>query len=164
MRVRVELGGRPYLGDVGMGNLTLTAPLALDESGEQPTGLDRRRLVPRGGQLLEQVDFGSGWLDVCLFSPEPAAAPDFELGNWYSHTHPQAKFVQNLLVARPEADRRYAISNREFSTRHCDGTSRKEAVASPEHLRTLLERHFGPWRRCRQQSRWFCPGLVWDEK
>jgi N-hydroxyarylamine O-acetyltransferase len=162
MRVRVDLAGRPYLGDVGMGTLTLTAPLALDETGEQPTGLDRRRLLARGDQLLEQVNFGSGWLDVCLFSPAPAAQPDFELGNWYSHTHPQAKFVQNFLVARPEADRRYAISNREFSMRHVDGTSRKEVVASPEQLRTLLERHFG--LTLPPGAPLVCPGLIWDQK
>src|SRR5690606_24458948 len=92
MLVRVTLDGRDWLADAGMGSLSLTAPLEMRENIEQETPHDRRRLVPRNGHLVQQVLFSGEWQDVSLFRPEIAATVDLEMGNWYSHTHPQAHF------------------------------------------------------------------------
>jgi N-hydroxyarylamine O-acetyltransferase len=161
MRLRVDLGGVAYVADPGLGSLTLTAPLELAERGEQNTHLERRRLIPEGAFLREQVNFGESWSDVCIFSPDAASLPDFELGNWYYCTHPESLFVRNLVVARPAKDRRYSIFNREFAVRHADGSSVKEIIASPEQLRSLLHEHFGldldPGLKLQ------CPGLDFGE-
>jgi N-hydroxyarylamine O-acetyltransferase len=37
MRLRIDLGGIAYIADPGLGSLTLTSPLELDETGEQLT-------------------------------------------------------------------------------------------------------------------------------
>jgi N-hydroxyarylamine O-acetyltransferase len=160
MRLLIELGGVSYIADPGLGSLTLTSPLELSEEGEQETPLDRRRLTRDGAFFLEQVSFGGPWADVCIFSPDPAPTPDFELGNWYYCTHPESIFVRNLVVARPEEDRRYSIFNREFSIRRPDGSSVKEMIASPGRLQELLKQHFG--LDLDFGSTLACPGLDWS--
>lgn len=142
MLVRVTLDGRHWLADAGMGALSLTAPLLLVENVEQETPHDRRRLIPRGGHLVQQVLFAGEWQEVNLFRPEPVAAVDLELGNWYSHTHPQAHFRNNLLVARSTPDGRLSLFNREFTQRTLDGTAVKREITTPEALLAVLAEHF----------------------
>ncbi len=141
--VRVTLEGRDWLADAGMGSLSLTAPLEMRAGLEQDTPHDRRRLVPRDGHLVQQVLFAGEWQDVNLFRPEPAAAVDLEMGNWYSHTHPQAHFRNNLLVARATADGRRTLFNREFTVRARDGTATKREIATADELLAVLAEHFG---------------------
>ncbi len=142
MLVRVMLDGRPWLVDAGMGSLSLTAPLEMIEDREQDTPHDRRRLVRRDAHLLQQVFFAGEWQDVNLFRPEPASAVDLELGNWYSHTHPQAHFRNNLMVARTTADGRHTLLNREFTMRQRDGRAVKRELATPDELLAVLAENF----------------------
>lgn len=142
MLVRVTLDGRDWLADAGMGPLTPTAPLEMADGLEQDTSHDRRRLVRRDRQFLLQVLFDGTWQDVSLFRPEPAADVDLELGNWYSHTHPQAYFRSNLLVARATADGRRTLFNREFTERARDGTATKREIATPDELLAVLAEQF----------------------
>lgn len=143
MLVRVTIAGRDWLADVGMGSLSLTAPLAMIGDLEQETPHDRRRLVHRDGHFAQQVLFAGEWQDVSLFRPETAATVDLELGNWYSHTHPQAHFRNNLMVARATAEGRVTLFNREFTVRHRDGQADKRELATPDELLVVLVEHFG---------------------
>lgn len=137
MLVRVTVDGHDWLADAGMGSRSLTAPLAMVDGLEQETPHDRRRLVRRDDHFIQQTLFASEWHDQNLFRPEPAPAVDLELGNWYSHTHPQAHFRNNLMVARATADGRLSLLNREFSFRHHDDrTEQRELV----HRRRATER------------------------
>ncbi len=140
--VRVTLDGRDWLTDAGMGSLSLTAPLEIREDLEQETPHDRRRLVRRDGHFAQQVLFAGEWQDVNLFRPEPAAAVDLEMGNWYSHTHPQAHFRNNLMVARATADGRRTLLNRELTERHRDGRAKKREIATADELLGVLADQF----------------------
>lgn len=157
--VRVELPDGPWLADAGMGSLSLTAPLRLDTDAPQETGHDRRRIVRRDGFLAQQIDFGDGWQDVSHFRPETAAAIDLEMGNWYSHTHPQAHFRNNLMAGRATPTGRVAILNREFVTRDLAGRSEKRAIHSPDELLALLAEHFD--LRFPAGTRFGPPGSAW---
>ena len=143
MRLRVRVGEADFIADAGLGSATLLEPIALAEDTEQATRLDRRRLVRQGKAWLEQVNFGDGWGDVCTFSADEALQPDFELGNWYYCTHPDSLFVRNLVVARPGENARYSVMNREFSVRTPGGPTVRQAIESPRHLESLLDRYFG---------------------
>lgn len=159
MLVRVSLDGRDWLADAGMGSLSLTAPLEMRDGLEQDTPHDRRRLVRRDDHLAQQVFFGGEWQDVHHFRPETAAAVDLEMGNWYSHTHAQAHFRNNLLVARATPDGRRTLFNREFTVRHRDGRADKHEIATADELLAVLAEHFD--LHFPAGTRFGAPGAPW---
>jgi N-hydroxyarylamine O-acetyltransferase len=159
MLVRVTIDGDAWLADAGMGSLSLTAPLRMAEGLEQDTPHDRRRLLRRDSHLVQQVLFAGEWQDVSLFRPEPAAPVDLELGNWYSHTHPQAHFRNNLMVARATADGRCTLFNRELTLRHRDGRAEKRDVTTPDELLAVLAEHFD--LHLPPATRFGSPGAPW---
>lgn len=159
MLVRVTLDGRDWLADAGMGSLSLTAPLDMRADVEQDTPHDRRRLVRRDDRFAQQVHFAGEWQDVSHFRPEPAATVDLEMGNWYSHTHPQAHFRNNLMVARATADGRRTLFNREFTERARDGAATKREIASPDELLAVLAGRFD--LHFPAGTRFGAPGAPW---
>lgn len=142
MVLRVDLEGRPWLADVGFGGIGSTAPLALDTTDEQPTSHDLRRFVFQGHKVTQQVRVDEGWGDVYEFTLEEPGPMDFEMGNWFSCSHPKAHFMNQLVVTRVAPDGRVIIFNREFTVRDRDGLAEKREIASPAELLTLLARHF----------------------
>ena len=60
---------------------------------------------------------GADWRDIFEFTLTEPAPMDFELGNWYSCTHPKAIFIDNLVVTLTEQDRRVIIYNCDFTYR-----------------------------------------------
>ncbi len=112
MVLRVESEGRPWLVDVGFGSVGATAPLALDIEDEQSTPHEPRRLVRRGSKIMHQLRAADGWGDVYEFTLEDPAPADFEMGNRFSCSHPQAHFMNNLAVTRASPDRRFIMFNR----------------------------------------------------
>jgi len=96
---------------------------------------------------------------VNLFHPQTAPATDLELGNWYSHTHPQAHFRNNLMVARATADGRHTLLNREFTVRSHDGRAGKRELATPDELLAVLAENFDlPFPA---GTRFGLPGVLW---
>lgn len=142
MVLRVEIAGRSWLVDVGMGGVGATAPLALDTEAEQSTPHELRRLLSKSGVTLHQMRSGAEWLDVYEFTQNEPVPMDFELSNWYSCTHPKAFFVNNLVVTRVESDRRVIVYNCDFTYRYPDGRAETKNIESPEELLALLAEHF----------------------
>lgn len=159
MLVRVTLDGRDWLADAGMGSLSLTAPLEMRDGLEQDTPHDRRRLVRRNDYFAQQVLFSGEWQDVNHFRPEPAVAMDLEMGNWYSHTHPQAHFRNNLMVARATAEGRRTLLNREFTERHRNGRAERREIATADELLALLAEQFDLYFPA--GTRFGAPGSPW---
>ena len=159
MVLRVEANGRSWLVDVGMGGVGPTGPLALDTDTEQATPHEPRRLQRKEATMLQQLRSGSDWLDVCEFSLIEPAPMDFELGNWYSCTHPKAKFMNNLVSARVTHDRRVIIFNCDFTYRYPDGRAETRNIESPEELLSLLDEHFG--LKFPADTRFGKPGASW---
>ncbi len=142
--LRVELEGESWLTDVGVGGLSLTAALRLDQDGEQATPHEPRRIVREAGRCFHQVRFEAEWLDVYEFTGEEMPAIDRELANWWTSTNPASKFRQNLSVARAGLDgTRRTLLNREFTLRHRDGRAEKREIATPDELLEVLARDFG---------------------
>ncbi len=148
---RVDAEGRSFLADVGFGSMSLLTPLALEFDREQPSAIEPRRLLQRDGLVVHQARLGQTWGDVYQFALTEAPAIDCEVGNWFTCSHPQSRFVQNLIVARPAGDRRHALLNRELTTRFADGRAEVRAVANADELLTVLaeffDLHFPPGTR-----------------
>lgn len=143
MVLRVTVDGSPWLADVGFGSLGTPVPIRLDLDHEQLTPLEPRRIARRGAALLHQARLGDEWIDLYEFTLEEPASMDFELGNWFSCTHPKANFVNNLVVTRVQGSSRLLVNNREFLVRHLDGTAERRELGSPAELMELLASRFG---------------------
>lgn len=159
MILRIDLGGRRWLADAGFGAIGLLAPIELDTADEQGAAPELRRLVPHGRHLLQQVRFGGDWHDVYLFSLDEAHPIDFDVGNWFTSTHPQSRFRQNLMVARADGDRRLSLQNRELTIRHRNGGADKRILADPAELLAVLADHFG--LRFPAGTRFVAGNLAW---
>lgn len=150
--LRVETSGVSFIADVGFGSMSLDRPLALVFDQEQDVSLEPRRLVHRsiapgaGGHevsvIVQQARLGAEWSDIYQFTLEPASEADFEMGNWYTSTHPQSRFVQNLFASRIGDTHRCTLLNREFTRRYIDGRVEKQTIASPDELLGVLASHF----------------------
>lgn len=142
--IAVDLAGETWLVDGGMGRMSLTAAIRLDDSAEQPTPHEPRRIVREAGRLFHQAKLGADWADVSEFTLEEMPPIDRELANWWTSTHPASRFRQNLTVAcaGPDGTRR-AILNREFTHRQGDRIIAQRAIAGAEELVDLLAREFG---------------------
>jgi N-hydroxyarylamine O-acetyltransferase len=143
--LRVEINDESWLIDVGVGGLSLTAAIRLDESGRlQTTPHEPRRIVREQGVLFHQVLLGEQWCDLYEFTLEEMPLIDRELGNWYTSSHPQSHFRDRLIVSRAAPlGIRLTLQNDEFSIRGRDGHADTRKLASPEELLEVLATHFG---------------------
>jgi N-hydroxyarylamine O-acetyltransferase len=138
MVLRVEADGRPWLADVGFGSVGLSGPLALDSEAEQTTPHEPRRLRRDGDRVAHQVRIGDTWHDVYEFRLEEPSPVDFEMGNWFSCSHPKAHFMNALVATLCERERRVMVFNSEVTVRHRDGRVEKRAIGSAEELLAVL--------------------------
>ena len=142
--VRVELDGETWLTDVGVGGISLTSAIRLNDAGEQRTLHEPRRIVRENGRFFHQVRLGEeDWHDVCEFTGEAMPPIDRELANWWTSTNPNSKFRQNLMVAIAGIDgTRCTINNREFTHRRGGEILEQRLIATPEELLDLLALRF----------------------
>jgi N-hydroxyarylamine O-acetyltransferase len=143
--LRVEIDREGWLVDVGVGGLSPTAAIRLDDSGRvQTTPHEPRRIVRGGGVLFHQVLLGEQWCDLYEFTLEEMPLIDRELANWYTSAHPQSHFRDRLIVSRaaPEGVR-LTMQNYEFSIRGRDGRADIQKLTSHEELLEVLVTRFG---------------------
>jgi len=140
----VDLEGKRWLVDVGIGGVSLACAILLKTNIEQVTPHEPRRITCENGVYFHQVRFENGWNDVCEFTGEEMPPIDRELSNWYTSTHPKSHFKDRLMVARAAPDGvRLSIDNNQFTRRKAGQTATVEPILSPEQLLQVLEKHFG---------------------
>lgn len=166
-----------YLVDVGFGGIGPMAPLRIgaDGSADAVNGQRMADGIYRVIRAPPQPGSGSGyrmlqwwlneaWVDLYAFRNEPALLVDLELSNWWSCTHPGARWVNCLFAARvidrtaraaengadsasastsTVATERHHLLNNEYSIRQLDGSVARTQVADAEQVLELLARVFG---------------------
>ncbi|HEY7450259.1 MAG TPA: arylamine N-acetyltransferase [Vicinamibacterales bacterium] len=142
MLLHIVLDGTSYVADAGFGGQTLTDPLQLKAGFEQTTSLEPFRLEAAGDQFVLEARLGDQWRALYRFGLEEQLQVDYEVTSWYLSNHPQSQFVNNLIAARPDVDRRYALRNKEFTVHYLDGRTERRVLASPPEVRTILESAF----------------------
>ena len=147
MLLKIEgLEAAAYIADVGFGGLTLTAPLRLIADVEQSTPHERFRLVrsadggDAGDNYVLQAQVRDVWKGLYSFDLQPQFLIDYQVSNWHLEHHPESPFVNNLVAARVEADRRYGLFNNKLSTHHLRGDTEQATLSTPAELREVLER------------------------
>jgi N-hydroxyarylamine O-acetyltransferase len=144
MMLRVDLPEGPFLADVGFGNQTPTAPLALRPGTEQETPHELMRLWPVGDELTLQAKLGEDWQSIYRLSPHPRLSIDYEVANWFTATHPASPFVSHLIVARPgpEGTRNTLFNGRVTVRRPGDRVDRFR-LENESEFRATLDNTFG---------------------
>lgn len=170
MFLRVELLGKTWLADVGVGAFSLAAALKLEADTPQTTPHERRRIVREGAwtgfdqrgpdaRLIHQAYFADTWNDVCEFTLEPMPEIDRVVANWYTSTHPDSHFKDRLIVTRATEEGRISLVNRELRVRQRDGSTEVRELDTPAALSESLAEYFG--MSFPAHTRFQCPGLVW---
>ena len=156
----VAIDDEQWIVDVGIGGFSPTSAFRLNTDQEQQTPHEPRRIVTSGGSYFHQIRLAGEWQDVYEFTLEDMHPIDRELANWYTSTHPQSHFRNNVMAARALPDGgRLNLLNRELTTRRNDGSSEVRMIASPGDLMETLDREFG--LKLDPGTTIDCPGLVW---
>jgi N-hydroxyarylamine O-acetyltransferase len=134
----VEAEGESYLVDVGFGGNVATAPLLLRSREEQTTPHEPFRLAQEDDRVVVEAKLGGTWVSLYATDLAESIPPDFELGNWFTSAHPGSIFVNGLLAARADADRRYAFRNNELSIHKLSGGTEKRTLRSVPEMRDAL--------------------------
>ena len=142
MLLRVDLPEGPHLVDVGFGGLTLTGALVFEPEVEQSTPHEPFRIWPIGPDYLMQVLVAGEWRSLYRFDLTEQYPVDYAVSSFYLARHPDSQFVNRLMAARPDDDRRYGLGGTTLSVHHLGGHSEKHALASPAAVRAALEDHF----------------------
>jgi N-hydroxyarylamine O-acetyltransferase len=143
MFVQVEISGERWITDCGMGSMSLTAALRWQDGLVQETPHDRRRIVAEDGKWFHQVCFADEWLDVCQFTGDEMPAIDCQVANWWTSTHPDSRFRNNLVLSRAGLDGiRRTLLNTEFTRRWKRASPETVEIRSDPQLLRVLEEEF----------------------
>ncbi|UDL87091.1 arylamine N-acetyltransferase [Mesorhizobium sp. PAMC28654] len=139
MLLRVELGGRTHIADVGFGGMTLTAPLLLAPGLEQQTPHETFRVVETDDHFRLQANVGGDWRTLYRFDMQPQHEIDYSVANYFLSTHPTSHFLSTIVAARALPDRRYALRGNRLSIHHLGGRTEQKEMATAAELTETLE-------------------------
>jgi N-hydroxyarylamine O-acetyltransferase len=142
MLLQIDLEDEIWIADVGFGGMTLTAPLRLLEHVPQPTPHEPFRLTRMAGDYALQAEVRGGWRTLYRFDLQQQVLPDYELASWYLSNHPESRFVANLVAARTEPQRRYALLNNELAVHELNRESERRSLTSVAEVRQTLSETF----------------------
>lgn len=141
--LRVRVGRRDWLADVGFGGPGLRRPIPLEPGriGRQHGEAFRLRRHAHLGLILQKEAEG-GWLDLYAFADELTLPVDVAVANFVSSHLPTAPFVRFRMCALPAPWGRVTLQDLELRI-HRDGSVRRETLTpGPAYLAALKE-HFG---------------------
>lgn len=139
MALRVTIDGERWLADVGFGSCIAGAPLRLDAGGSaQAARHEAYRLTPRGTWTLLEAQLADGWHPLYMLSPEPALDSDYIAANWYTSTHPESGFRQELRVALTTPERRTTLLNNRLTLRPPRGAIDRRFLGERELAEALV--------------------------
>ena len=144
MVLRIDLPEGAFLADVGFGNLAPTAALRLTPLVEQDTPHEVMRFVAMGEELMLQAKLGERWEHIYRVVALPRVDAEYEICNWFTGTHPQSPYLNNMIAARPGPKRtRLTLFNARFNARHASGQVERRTLESAADYRGVLTNEFG---------------------
>ena len=140
MLLRVRLDGAEWLADVGFGGEGLLHPVPMDGQEHAQFGRAYRVAHEDPLRVLQSKQLVS-WSDLYAFEPSPRNPVDFEMGNWYTSTFPQSRFITTLTAQRVTEEGRLVLRNLCFTT--VKGPEAVERVLDPAEVPGVLREAFG---------------------
>lgn len=140
---RVAFADSTYIVDVGFGPLCPREPLLLELDKPQDQGDAVYRIIQSDpGHYLLQIKEIAGWFSLYSFDDGLYTEADCVCGHHYSSTHPDATFVNNLVVSRKYSDDIRLLKNGEFHRIRGRETAITK-IASKDNLSAVLMQEFG---------------------
>lgn len=138
--VRCEVGGGPFLVDVGFGD-AFTKPMPLAD-GVARSDRDREvRLASPDSEWAYQEDRGDGWRTQYVFAPEPRRLEDFMAMNEWQQSSPDSNFTSRTVCSILTDGGRVTLSDgRLIITRN---GRRDERELSADEIDQVLRTEFG---------------------
>lgn len=139
----VTVEGEQWLADVGFGWQGPLEPVPLRDGArvEQGGWTFGIGVEEEGVHVLRSLR-PEGWQDLYAFAPQSLYPGDFTVMNHYSSSHPQSRFLGQVVVQQPSAGVRRALLRDSLSTVRTDGSTGERIVGVAE-LAATLEAEFG---------------------
>lgn len=139
----VTVEGEQWLADVGFGWQGPLEPVPLrDGARVEQDGWTFGVAVEDDGTRVLRSLRSTGWMDVYAFSPQAYQPGDFTVLNHYSSSHPESRFLGQVVAQRPGADVRRSLLRGTLSLVRPDG-SVEERILTADELAAALETEFG---------------------
>ncbi len=137
----VKVGTESYIADVGFGPMGARAAVSLSGEPDIREGQSYRVHEALPGQWHVQLIKDGDWFSLYRFELLRYGEADCELGHFFSHRHPDAVFVNNLVASRILDGEVKSLRNREYRVLRPDGEQR-HPIERPEQLHAILVREF----------------------
>ena len=144
MVLRIDLPQGSFLADVGFGNLAPTAPLRLSPLVEKDTPHEVMRFIEMGEELTLQSRLGDRWEHIYRVVLLPRFDAKYEMCNWFTGTHPQSPYLNNMIAALPGPNgTRLTLFNARFNVRYASGKVERQTLETENEYQTVLRDRFG---------------------
>lgn len=138
----VTLDNQQFVVDGGFGHLGARQPVSLDLGVEQRQGDECFRVTRDAQGLYQYQVYKDGdFFTLYTFDLNHYTEADCLVGHFYSHRHPDAAFVNNLVVCRKHGNSIHSLRNSEF---HCveDGVTSITQLIDAQALHEKLTQTF----------------------
>jgi N-hydroxyarylamine O-acetyltransferase len=142
MLLKVDVGGAPYLADVGFGVHLLDAPLRFEPGLVQDTAVARYRLQQEGDLLALAAWQNDDWRRAYVFDLAPQLPSDYAASNWFASTHPDFVLTNTLLVERLTATARWTLIDTRLTERRPGGAVIERTLETADELAAVLDEVF----------------------
>lgn len=134
--------GEQYLVDVGFGPNTPRVPIKLQEAVVSKQNRLSYRLIKNTQQEWQlEIVKADGYFSLYTFNLGPYTEADCMMGNFYSCQHPNAVFVNNLVLSKVLPDVTLSLRNNQY---HRIGETETEVVdiMSAAQLQQIIKQDF----------------------
>ena len=130
----LELDGDQYVVDVGFGHYCPKYPVKMEEGLAQDQGDATYRIAKNSmGDYCMQVIKDGDFFTLYTFDMNTYTDMDCLVGHFYSHKHPKAAFVNNLVICLKKTDEVLSLRNNEFHVLK-NGETQITSVTSADEL------------------------------
>jgi len=138
----LEWDGVHYLVDVGFGPNSPRAPIQIVEGGKsKQNGLSYRLVINAQQDYQLELITEKGFFSLYTFNLNHYTEADCMMGNFYSSQHPNAVFVNNMVVSLIFPELTLSLRNNKY---HRIGVDQTEIIHIHDHfqLQTIIKNDF----------------------
>jgi len=142
MFLTVAVADGTYVLDAGFGGPAAMFPVPLVDCGASGPADVTHWMYRNGDDWVLRHRFGIEPADAWVSTLEHDLPIDFEMGSYFTSTHPSSPFVNNLFLSLFKPDGRIGVRNRDVTVRQGDRAQFFQ-LTDRAALRTLLVEQFG---------------------